>query len=376
MNPLLKPLTLRGKTLANRVVMAPMSRYASPTGVPGTDVADYYGRRAATGIGLIITEGVAIPHAGAVDHPDVPHLFGDAALQGWRRVVAQVHAAGGVIWPQLWHQGPMWNVEHGGRVGEAMRPSGIWGPEDGTISIPVQDRAASLAETRPMRDEDIQDIIDAYALSARHAVGLGFDGIAIHGAHGYLIDSFMWGYTNRRRDRWGGDARARTEFGAAVVRAIRSEIGDDLPIALRFSQFKMQDYRAVLAETPKALGDLLIPLADAGVDLFDASQRFFDTPAFPDSSLNLAGWAKILTGKASMTVGGIGLDKSRGSARHIDDSQASVNNLPRVIERFERGEFDLVAVGRSLLNDAKWFTKACAGEAFDPFDPENLKRLA
>ena len=373
---LLKPLEIRGTRLANRVVMAPMSRYLSPGGVPTGEVASYYARRAASGIGLIITEGTGVAHPAAVDHPGVPQMHGDAALAGWKRVADAVHAERGVIWPQLWHQGPMWSVEYGeGSVGEAMRPSGLWGPADGMISIPVTARNAALAETRAMSDSDIQDVIDGYALSARHVKALGFDGVAIHGAHGYLIDTFLWGYTNRRSDKWGGDPRGRAEFGGAVVRAIRREVGEDMPIALRFSQFKMQDYKALLASTPEDLGELLQPLADAGVDVFDGSQRFFDTPIFEGSDLNLAGWAKKLTGKLSMTVGGIGLDKSSGPAKHIDDSQQSANNLPRVTERFERGEFDLVGVGRSILNDPNWFAKARDGVPFEPFDPKNLERL-
>jgi 2,4-dienoyl-CoA reductase-like NADH-dependent reductase (Old Yellow Enzyme family) len=353
-----------------------MTRYFSPGGVAGQDVAAYYHRRAEGGVGLIITEGTAIPHDVAVDHPSVPHLHGEAALAGWRATVDAVHAAGGRIWPQLWHQGVMWNVECGGESDRApMRPSGLWGPRDGTISIPPAARDASLTPSTPMTEEDIQDVIDAYAASARHARTLGFDGVAIHGAHGYLIDSFLWRETNRRTDRWGGDARGRAEFGREVVRAIRREIGEDMPIALRISQFKMQDYRARLADTPDELGALLAPLADAGVDLFDGSQRFFDTPLFEGSPLNLAGWAKKLTGRASMTVGGIGLDKSASPAKHIDDSQRAANNLDRVIARLERGEFDLIAVGRSLLNDARWLQKAISGEPFAPFDPTALKRL-
>jgi 2,4-dienoyl-CoA reductase-like NADH-dependent reductase (Old Yellow Enzyme family) len=373
---LLKPLEVREARLRNRVVMAPMTRYSSPGGVPTDEVASYYARRAASGIGLIVTEGVGVAHPAAVDNPGVPQMHGDAALVGWKRVADAVHAAGGAIWPQLWHQGSMWRVEYGeGSVGAAMRPSGVWGPADGMISIPASAREAALPETRAMSDSDIQDVIDGYAASARHVKALGFDGVAIHGAHGYLIDTFLWGYTNRRSDKWGGDPRGRAEFGCAVVRAIRREVGDDMPIALRFSQFKMQDYEALLAATPDELGALLQPLADAGVDVFDGSQRFFDTPIFEGSNLNLAGWAKKLTGKLSMTVGGIGLDKASGPARHIDDRQQTTNNLPRVIERFERGEFDLVGVGRSILNDPNWFAKAREGTPFEPFDPQNLERL-
>nr|WP_047166233.1 NADH:flavin oxidoreductase [Sphingomonas sp. Y57] len=374
--PLLRPFALRGLDLPNRVVMAPMTRYRSPAGVPTEEVADYYARRAATGLGLILTEGVALPHYAAADHPDIPRIDGVEVLDGWRKVIDAVHAAGGRIVPQLWHQGPMWNVEYKGPgTGNPMRPSGIWGPADGVISFRPEGREASLAPLPPMTDSDIADVIAAYALAARNAVALGADGIAIHGAHGYLIDTFLWDYTNKRDDRWGGDPARRAAFGAEVVRAIRAEIGEDRPIILRFSQFKMQNYLALLADTPDALGALLGPLADAGVDLFDASQRYFDTPTFDGSSLNLAGWAKKLTGKASMTVGGVALDKARGSARHIDDSQQSVNNLPLLVERFERGEFDLVAVGRAILNDPSWFTKAVAGEPFLPFDPASLERL-
>ncbi|MEK9210892.1 NADH:flavin oxidoreductase [Sphingomonas sp. 2378] len=372
------PLQLRGTTVANRIVMSPMSRYFCAGGVPTADVADYYRRRAEGGVGLVITEGVAVDHPVATDNPGIPHLHDAEAHAGWRAVVDAVHGASCPIWPQLWHQGAMWNVEYAGTgtpAGVALRPSGIWGPPDGVISVRPDKRVQSLPETMPMTEEQIADAIDAYARSARRAVAIGFDGIAIHGAHGYLIDSFLWDYTNRRTDRWGGSRSGRARFGAEVVRAIRAAVGETIPIALRISQFKMQDYRAKLAETPDELADLLGPLADAGVDLFDCSQRFFDTPLFDGSLLNLAGWVKKLTGVRSMTVGGVGLGKSGKPALHIDGSQPSDDNLGRVVERFERGEFDLIAVGRSLLNDPGWLRRAMGARDFLPFDPANLERL-
>ena len=139
-----------------------------------------------------------------------------------------------------------------------------------------------------------------------------------------------------------------------------------------------RDRRALIILAAAAVFSIafyLWPVGDAGVDLFDCSQRYFDTPIFEGSELNLAGWAKKLTGKASMTVGGVALDKAKGSAKHIDDSQQSVNNLPLLVKRFELGEFDLVAVGRAILNDPDWFTKARNDEPFLPFDPANLERL-
>jgi len=376
--PLLSPFALRGMALANRIAMAPMTRYFSPGGVPGDEVPGYYRRRAERGVGLVVTEGIGVAHPVSVDHPGLPLLHGDAAIARWSEIVDGVHAAGAKILPQLWHQGAMWNVEYAGdpRGMEAVRPSGIWGPADGVISISETSRdTAAATETRPMSDEDIQDVIDAYGVSARNAIAAGFDGIAIHAAHGYLIDTFFWHETNRRVDRFGGDHKARATFGAEVVKTIRRMIGDDMPIVLRFSQFKMQDYRARLAENPDELAQLLAPLADAGVDMFDGSQRYFDTPIFEGSPLNLAGWAKKLTGKASMTVGGVGLGRTSGSAKHIDDSQKSTDNLLQLVARFEKGEFDMVAVGRSLLNDPAWLEKAIAGAEFSPFDRANLDRL-
>jgi 2,4-dienoyl-CoA reductase-like NADH-dependent reductase (Old Yellow Enzyme family) len=136
----------------------------------------------------------------------------------------------------------------------------------------------------------------------------------------------------------------------------------------------MQDYKARLADTPAELEALLGPIADAGVDVFDGSQRYFDTPVFEGSTLNLAGWAKKLTGKFAMAVGGVGLDAGK-TAHHIDSGSAAANNLDRLVERMAANEFDLIAVGRSLLNDPDWWRKAQAGAPFLPFDNANLTRL-
>jgi 2,4-dienoyl-CoA reductase-like NADH-dependent reductase (Old Yellow Enzyme family) len=102
---LFKPFTVKNLTLANRVVMAPMTRSKSPRHVPNKAVADYYRRRAEGGVGLIITEGTAIGHKASHAYPDVPNIFGNDALKGWENVVKQVHTAGGLIFPQLWHVG-------------------------------------------------------------------------------------------------------------------------------------------------------------------------------------------------------------------------------------------------------------------------------
>ncbi|MGE0741765.1 MAG: NADH:flavin oxidoreductase [Hyphomonadaceae bacterium] len=378
--PVFVPYALRGLNLPNRIVMAPMTRGFSPNGVPGADVAAYYRRRAEGGVGLIITEGVGVDHPAAlggsgVDGDNAPHMYGARALAGWKHVVEEVHAAGGVIIPQLWHQGVMREKGTGPHPeAESMRPSGVWGPTDRTATVSPDFMRAVATPTAPMSDSDIADVIAGFARSAANAMALGFDGIAIHGAHGYLLDTFFWDETNQRADRWGGDRRARTAFAVAMIEAIRAAIGAAPVLIFRFSQWKQQDVRARLAPTPQALEDLLAPLADAGADIFDASQRYFDRAEYEGADLNLAGWAKKVTGKPSMTVGGIGLGGGVYDSQRLGRIAASFN-VPKAAERLARGEFDLIGVGRSLLHDPYWVRKLRNGEAFDDYNEKSREVL-
>ncbi|ORC27746.1 12-oxophytodienoate reductase [Rhodococcus qingshengii] len=366
-NPLFQPLRIRSLELSNRIVMSPMTRTYSIEGVPGRDVADYYRRRAEGGTGLIVTEGVAIDHETAVDHANVPNLHTPAAQAGWRKVVDDVHAAGGKIVPQLWHVGPLWGaMTQMDPSLKPMRPSGEWGPL-GVTSYSAAYVERAQASTEAMTEQDIQDVIDAYVRSAKHAVELGFDGIAIHGGHGYLLDSFFWEGTNQRDDAWGGDLERRTRFPAAVVAAIRAAIGPDLPIIYRFSQHKQQDFTAKIAETPEELGVILGALVDAGVDVLDASIRRFDVPAFEGSDFSLAGWAKKLTGAVTMAVGSVGIGKSLRDSR-IEGVAPVVDNIPQLEERIGSGEFDLIAIGRLHLADPALATTLRAGGPLPAFD--------
>ena len=379
--PLFQPFQLGKLSLKSRIAMSPMTRSQSPGGVPGDNVAGYYRRRAEADVGLIITEGVGVdqPAAigggpGAIGEENIPLMHGEAALAGWKRVVDEVHAAGGLIMPQLWHMGVM-RLDGTGLFKDApsLRPSGIWGPA-GKAMLPPDYLEKQLPVTRPMTESEIADVIAGFARSAAHAKACGFDGIAIHGAHGYLIDTFFWDETNKRTDKWGGDLVARTLFGVEIVKAIRKAVGPDLPISLRWSQWKQQDYDAQLARNPQELEAFLGPLVDAGVDLFDTSTRIFSKPAFEGSDMTLAGWTRKLSGKPSMAVGGVGLSKDLQSS--FMGGTVPVNNLDQVMAHFERGEFDLLAVGRSLLVDPRWAQKARNNEPFLPFGLEAYGALS
>jgi len=358
---LFSPFVLNDLRLANRIVMAPMTRAASPGGVPGEDVAAYYRRRAEGGVGLVITEGTWIPHPSAGFNARVPRIYGDDALAGWRRVVEEVHAAGGRIFPQLWHVGG-WVMPYETPQPEAipMGPSGI-GNDDRT-------------PRHTMQQADIDAVIDAYATAAASAQALGFDGIEIHAAHGYLIDQFFWERTNRRTDGYGGDLAQRTRFAAEIVREMRRRIGP-LPIVLRFSQWKLHDYSAKPIQTPGELERFLAPLVDAGVDAFHCSTRRFWLPEFEGSPLNLAGWTKSLTGKPTITVGSVTLtDELMTTNREADVGTTGIDEL---VERMERGEFDLVAIGRALIANPLWpeIVRTGAVERLLPYNRSSLSTL-
>lgn len=370
LDALFQPFALGKLQLGNRLVMAPMTRRYSPGGVPGEDVAAYYRRRAEGGTGLIITEGTWIPHRAASNEPEAPRFYGEDALAGWKRVVDEVHAAGGKIFPQLWHVGlirkptvEFLTYKEQDDPLKKVSPSGYVLPGE------------KLGEG--MADDEVEAVISAYAEAARSAKDLGFDGVEIHGAHGYLIDQFIWHETNHRTDRWGGPSpRDRVAFAVAVVRACRAAVGPDFPISFRFSQWKMQDYGARLATTPEGLEQVLGPLADAGVDVFHASTRRYWEPAFEGSDLNLAAWAKKLTGKPSITVGSVGLDQTfQESFASADD--APMASLDGVMKGLERGDYDLVAVGRLLLHDPHWGRKIRDGdlESLRPFNRDSMRSL-
>jgi 2,4-dienoyl-CoA reductase-like NADH-dependent reductase (Old Yellow Enzyme family) len=369
---LFTPFRLKRLELANRIVMAPMTRCFSPGGVPGSDVAAYYRRHAASGVGLILTEATHVPHPGAANDPNCPDFHGAAALAGWRRVCDEVHAVGGKIVPQLWHVGLLVKAEienlfdASGQVSpHHVGPSGIAG------GIGQRNRAVK----GPMTDAEIADVIAAYARAAADAERLGFDGVEVHGAHGYLIDQFLWSVTNERTDRYGGDLVARTRFAAEVIAACRRAVSADFPLLLRLSQWKGHDYEARLARTPRELEQLLAPLIDAGVDAFDLSQRRFWEPEFPGSDLNLAGWTKRLSGRPTMTVGSVGLERELMETLMGADSRPA--RLDELLRRLERGDFDLVGVGRALLADPDWVAKV-RRDAFDalrPYSPAVLATL-
>jgi 2,4-dienoyl-CoA reductase-like NADH-dependent reductase (Old Yellow Enzyme family) len=374
--PLFRPFQVHDLVLKNRVVMAPMGKGHAVDGVLDANYPAYYRRRAEGQAGLIIGGATAVPQVNAANDIHEPHFHGPAVLAAWRRACEEVHAGGGHIMPQLYHAGlqgvsmtpPPWPL---------IGPSALW--------LPPPQPDGSAGEQRvigePMRQADIDAVIDAFATAVASAQSLGFDGVELHAAHGFLIDQFFWEKTNLRQDRYGGDLRDRTRFAVEIVEECRRRVGPRFPIFMRISQFKMTDYTAQLAKTPAQLASFLEPLVDAGIDVFDCSQRRIAEPTFADSDLNFAGWVKKLSGLPTISNGGVGLSKDAATfgTAGVYGMQAapSVAQLQQLCERMERGEFDLISVARAMLGDAQWAAKVARGadHELQPFRAELMMLL-
>jgi 2,4-dienoyl-CoA reductase-like NADH-dependent reductase (Old Yellow Enzyme family) len=323
---LYQPITLAEITIKNRFAMAPMTRGRSPGGIPGPDVAEYYRRRAAGGAGLIITEGALIGHPLAAAAGSAAPRLTARTVAAWHNVTRAVHEAGSHIFAQLWHQGPQ------------ISP--------GIAAFAIEEKQVRAA-TEPEREEVAVAFIES-AIAAKNA---GFDGIELHGAHGYFLDSYLRVYGLDRTQQ------SNHRYVVNLVAQIRRAVGSAFPIGLRFSQWSVNEYRLRYMLTPADMERVLLPLRDAGVNIFHASVGFrsFWLQEFEQASLSLAGWTRKITGCPVITVGGIGLQKEQ----FFNQGEGCAKRLERM---FAEGEFDLAAIGRALIADPQWCEKVCRGE--------------
>ncbi|MCS3466457.1 2,4-dienoyl-CoA reductase-like NADH-dependent reductase (Old Yellow Enzyme family) [Pseudomonas sp. JUb42] len=213
MTTIFDPITLGDLQLANRIVMAPLTRCRADEGrVPNAMMAEYYVQRASAG--LIISEATSVTPMG-VGYPDTPGIWSAAQVRGWSNITKAVHAAGGKIVLQLWHVG---RVSHSSYLnGEApVAPSAVKPAGHVSLVRPL----AEYPTPRALELEEIADIVDAYRNGAENAKAAGFDGVEIHGANGYLLDQFLQSKTNQRTDAYGGSVENRARLMLEVTDAV------------------------------------------------------------------------------------------------------------------------------------------------------------
>ena len=256
---LLEPTHLAGRPLANRAVMAPLTRSRALGNVPNKLMVQYYAQRA--GAGLIVTEGTSpTPHG--LGYPRIPGIFSDAQVEGWRAVTEAVHVRGGRIFLQLMDTGRVAhpaNLPEGAEVrgpsAVAMHDTRIWVDGEGNLPVPGP---------RAMTPDDVNASIEAYAKGAVNAVRAGFDGIELHGANGYLIEQFLNPHTNRRTDVWGGSMEARVRFlEEAAIRAARA-IGPER-VGLRLSPYGTFNEMPRYDEIPQTYDRVARSMSELGI---------------------------------------------------------------------------------------------------------------
>ena len=351
---------LKNINLRNRIVMAPMTRNQSPGGIPTQEVIAYYSRRAKAEVGLIITEGIEVSHKASSAYPNVPRLDSNEAKDAWKMVVEGIKSNNGAVIAQLWHCGGFRKL--------GMQPN----PE-----VPGHTASGLVKPGKKVAHEmtldDIKETIDSYASDAKICEEIGFDGIEIHGAHGYLIDNFFWSGTNIREDEYGGSIENRSQFVSDIIKSIRENVSENFIVGLRFSQWKQHDFEAKLASNPEELKTILTSPVESGLDYLHSSMRRFWESEFEGSEENLAYWTKKITKIPTIGVGSVGLDSD-----FIDmTAPATPTSIDKAIDDITNYKYDLIAVGRALLSDHEWVLKMKEGRVNDviPYTKDALLNL-
>ena len=348
------PFDINDMALANRLAVAPMTRVsAAEDGAASEKMARYYERFARGGFGLLITEGVYTDREHSQGYIRQHGITDEAQAQAWRQVIEAAHGAGSKIVAQIMHAGA---ISQGNRFREfGVAPSSVQ-PKGQQMAFYYGKGAYALPAE--ITEEQIADAIEGFAASAARAVSVaGFDGVEIHGANGYLIDQFLTDYTNRRADRWGGDTRGRSQFLLAVFKAVRERVGASVPVGVRISQGKVNDFTHKWAGGERDAETVFGALADAGADYIHVTEFEAWRPAFEGGRDSLVSLARRYAPKAAIIANG------------------GLHDVAKAAEILDQGA-DLVALGRGALANPDFPNRARAAREFRAFDASILGPIA
>ncbi|MEG3131048.1 NADH:flavin oxidoreductase [Pantoea cypripedii] len=338
----------------NRLMVAPMTRIsASESGVPGDRMAQYYTRFALGEFGTIITEGIYIDNAWSQTYSFQAGLVTTEQIQGWRKITDDVHVNGGKIFAQLMHAGA---ISQGNIYrDDTVAPSGIQ-PKGEQLEFYYG--KGKYKFPKALKEDEILEIIRHFAEAAEHAVvEAGFDGIEIHGANGYLLDQFFTDYSNQRTDRWGGDITGRLSLTLAVIAAVRESVGADVPVGVRISQGKVNDFNHKWKEGIEGASRVFALLAESGVDFIHITEHDALKSAFDDSPLSLIQIARNAAPGIKIIANG-SLGEGERSALAIEQGA------------------DFVALGKSALANPDWPQRVRNGSPLQEFDKDILGPVA
>ncbi|WP_439542555.1 NADH:flavin oxidoreductase [Hyphomicrobium sp.] len=312
----------------------------------------YYERFAKGGFGLLITEGLYSDKAYSQGYLHQPGLSDDAQASSWKPIVERVQSHGARIFAQIMHAGA---ISQGNRFrANAVGPSAIKPKGEQMTFYYGQDDYATPAQ---ITDSQIADAIDGFGDAVARAKAVGFDGIEIHGANGYLLDQFLTDYTNTRTDRWGGGPRERMAIILAVVEAVRAKVGQSVPVGVRISQGKVNDFGHKWPEGERAAEAVFGSLADAGVDYVHITEFEAWKPAFGTHGPSLVALARRYAWKTRIIANG------------------NLQDLEKAQEVLQHGA-DIIALGKGALANPNLPLRASQNESVSEFDPSILGPIA
>lgn len=339
---LFSPFTLGRLRLRNRLGVAPMTRMSSPAdGIPRQDVLDFLVRRARNGAAIVYTEALVTDYESAQGYPRQGRLTTQRQIDAWRRVTDDIRAAGAVSIAQLFHCGRMaWPEVN--PAGRSIAPSALTPKQDNPLT------GAPYPKPDVMSRFDIEHVIAGFVETARGAVAAGFDGVEIHGAHGYLISQFLSAHSNQRTDKHGGSVENRFRFARELIRAVRPIVPEDRLLTFRISDWGVADPDVSLFEAVETWQQVIRLLDAEALDAISVSTYDFAREAF-GSGRTMARLTREVTAKPLMICGKI---YDRASAeRALEDS-------------------DIVLSAKSILLNQNWVEDVRAGRGLPLYRSE------
>ncbi|TWE01946.1 N-ethylmaleimide reductase [Neobacillus bataviensis] len=344
---LFEPVTIGSWKLRTRTAMAPMTRCFADvqTGIVGEDVVEYYRRRAADGIGLIITEGIVISPR-AKGNPGVPGLYTQEQINMWKKVTKAVHREGGTIIAQIWHVGRASHHEIAGNL-----------PPQAPSAIRAEGKVSRFGKPFDIPEEmsidDIKEVVGQYTQAAINAIEAGFDGVEVHGAHGYLIDQFNSDLSNHRTDRYGGDLAGRLTFMKEVLKEVIDAVGANRTL-IRFSALKIDQPDYMWDDPEEAIQTFIEACKEVGMTMIHPSTMEF-TKTIADGKtmhqLVRKYWDGVIVGVGDL-------------------------NAETAEQAIAEGTIDIAAFGRPLLANPDFLHRLEKGEKIISYDPKtHLKEL-
>ena len=336
---------IKGVKLPNRSIVSPMTRTsATEDGIVTDQMAEYYARFARGGWGMVMTEGVYIDLKYSQGYTFQPGIATDEQAESWRKVVDAVHAEGVPIFMQIFHcgainQGNNW-VE-GSISASAVTPVGE--------QIPRYRGAGTGFQTpREITRDEMAEVVESFGAAARRAAELGFDGVEVHGANGYLPDQFLTVHTNLREDEYGGPIENRVRYHCEVMQSVR-DAAPDIPVGVRISQTKVNDLTYVWPGGDDDAKVIFSSIAATGIDFFDCSAHLGLDHVF-GTDHSLSGLARRYSGLPVFANGKL--------------------HDPALAERaIIEEEGDFVAIAKGALADPEWPQKIAAGAEPHGFNP-------